>query len=75
MSHARYLFIEAATMLGSPREETAGLLLTERPDGSWRKLDGEDLLELHRRFPKFVRSIQDWRPDGAEKDWKPSWAE
>jgi hypothetical protein len=75
MNAARYLFIEEARILGSPGEETSGLLLKEQPDGSWRKPDGEDLKDLHRRFPRFIRSIQDWRPNGASKEWRPTWAD
>ena len=48
--------------LGKSGEPVRRLLLVEQPDGSWRKISGKDLVELHERFPNFLKSLEplDW---------------
>ena len=40
---------------GSPVEEP--LFLVEQSYGTWRKATGDDLIELHDRFPRFLRGL------------------
>lgn len=61
----RYLYVEEGTLLGDPDFDPRGLLLAEQPDGSWRRASGDDLTEIHARFPNFIRSNQKptWKND------------
>jgi hypothetical protein len=61
----RYLYVEEGVFLGDPDADPRGLLLAEQPDGSWRRALGEDLVEIHARFPNFIRSTQKppWKVD------------
>ena len=58
----RYLYVENGQYLGKSGERVRRLLLVEQPDGSWRKISGKDLVELHERFPNFLKSLEplDW---------------
>ena len=57
----RYLYVEEGVFLGGSDVDPRGFLLAEQPDGSWRRVLGEDLAEIHRRFPNFIQSTQKTR--------------
>ncbi|MCC7274262.1 MAG: hypothetical protein IT561_16465 [Alphaproteobacteria bacterium] len=66
MSHRpRYLYVEEGTVLGATCfVDPRGMILVETPDGFWRPVKGVDLVDLHDRFPNFIRST--WRPAATE---------
>lgn len=48
-------FIERANAIG-PRGTLTGIILAERPDGSFRRLNGEELALLEEMHPGSVRN-------------------
>lgn len=52
----RYLYAETYRTFGREDQWNDHLLLIEQPDGSWRRLTGQELIALHDRYPALFGS-------------------
>ncbi|MGI8524744.1 MAG: hypothetical protein ACR2K5_00945 [Pseudolabrys sp.] len=51
-----FVAIERARVLGGAGHSVEGRVYRIREDGALQPINGLELIELHRRFPNFVRS-------------------